>query len=168
MRKLQSLVSAIILFCMILCLCTSCSLSQTDAQIIEKAVLKLKETPEFEDKEILNINKPVLAQWYQITSKIMIIPLDDEDNWILDDYIILTFDGQLNYDLYGKGGAKSDYVEKFMEQINEKRLNGFILNNFIQNDLIVTLEFSDNSKVVFDRYYKEIEENLKEYRNLLK
>ena len=62
--------------------------------------------------------------------------------------------------LYGKGGTKSDYVEEFMKQINKKREDNVYLHNFIQKGLVMTLEFSDGDIIVFNRYYKEIEENL--------
>jgi len=130
--------------------------------------MMLKET-RYADKEILNINKPVLAQWFPSNASVMmIIPLNDDEKWILDEYISLHFDGPPDYDLYGRGGIKSCFVEIFMEQINEKRFNGIFLNNFIQKDLIITLEFSDGSKIVFDRYYKEIEENLDKFYEMFK
>ena len=97
-------------------------------------------------------------------SSMMIIPLDDKGEWLLDDYIeknsSLIFDGPPDYDKYGETGSKAYFVEEFMEQINEKRLNGVVPNNFIQKDLIVRLEFADGSKVVFDRYYTELEQFL--------
>ena len=38
-------------------------------------------------------------------------------------------------------------------------MHNVILKNYWQKDLIITLEYIDGSEVVFDRYYKEIEEN---------
>jgi len=129
----------------------------TDAQLLEDFIIKVKETYEYADREILEIK---FAQWHPIGSSMMIIPLDDEGEWILDDYIGLTFNGPPTYDMYGKEGLKAEMVEKFIEQINDKHFEGVVLNSFIQKDLIITLEFSDGSLIIFDRYYKEIEENL--------
>jgi len=47
-----------------------------------------------------------------------------------------------------------------MKQINKKREDNVYLHNFIQKGLVMTLEFSDGDIIVFNRYYKEIEENL--------
>ena len=171
MKKLRLLIFLIIISCISL-LTTSCYLFQTDAQLIKKIASKVKEKY-FEDKEILNINSPVLVLWAPSGSSIWIIALDDKGNWREDydlGFMSLVFHAPPDYDKYGRGephgmpGPKAHFVEKFIEQANEKRLNGIVLTNFIQRDLIVTLEFSDGSKVIFDRYYKEIEENLDDFR----
>ena len=170
MKRLRFFV-IVIVSCFILCLCTSCStlvkqsnslsadnIDQTNMLLVEKYVLETKELYEHSDREILNINKSVLSRWYPSGSSIMIIPIDDNKDLLLDEYISLVFDGPPNYDSYGKGGPKAYIVEEFMEEINKKSLENVVLNSFIQKDLIITLEFSDGSKVVFDAYYKEIED----------
>ena len=178
MKKLQYLMYV----ALISCLLTSCSTptaqtnpslppndsSQKDMVSMKDVLPIVKEEYGPQDRDIQNINKLVFARWQQVSSSIMIIPLDDKGNWILDDAIGLSFAGPPSYDLYGKGNSKADVVEKFMEQINEKRSNNIVLKNFIQKDLIVTLEFADGSKVVFDGYYKEIEENLNKVREMIK
>ena len=142
----------------------------TDIQILEQYALKLK--GEIPDREIWDINKPVFAQWFPMGCSIMIIPLDYDGKELLDDYFekgladLLHFAGPPHLDTFGKGGINAHFVEKFMEDINEKRLIGVVLKNLIQKDLIVTLEFSDDSIVIFDRIYKEIEENLDKYRDI--
>ena len=157
--------SKILVCCLVILLFAGCNVFSTDSQDIEEFMIKLKEM-RYPDIEILDMNKPVLAQWNQCDACIFIMPLDDEEKGLDESIVELTFDGPPNYDSYGKYGPNGHFVEKFIEQINEKRLNGAVLNSFIQKDLIITLEFSDGSKVVFDRYYKEIEENLDDYRKM--
>jgi len=161
MKKLRFLISIIIISCISL-LSISCCMFQTDAKLIKKFVLKLKEErSDSIDVEILNINMPVLARWNFCGCEMLIIALDAKGDWSENnEFISLTLDGTPNYDQYGKSGTKAHFVEQFMEQINEKYLNGIVLNNYIQKDLIITLEFSDGSKVIFDGFYKGIEENL--------
>ena len=140
---------------------------QADAQLVEKIASKLKEEREdFRDREILNINRPVSVLWTFSGSGILIIALDDKGDFSEEhDFIDLgSFDGPPDYDKYGRFGSQAHFAEQFIEQANGKRLNGLFLTNFIQKDLIVTLEFSDGSKVIFDRYYKNIEENLDRFR----
>jgi hypothetical protein len=135
--------------------------NQTDTQRIESIVSKLKESQGFHD-EFLNINKLVSAQWYPINSSMMIIPLNDNGDYITDEFITKSF-AMPFYDNYGMNGSESFWVEEFMTQVNKKTLYNVTLDNFVQKDLVITLEFSDGSKVIFDRYYKEIEENLELY-----
>ena len=71
----------------------------------------------------------------------------------------MSFVSPLSYELYGKGDPKANFVEEFINLINQKHLDVEILMKFIQKDLIITLKYSDGSEVVFDRYYREIEEN---------
>ena len=181
MKKLQSIVSILLLCYIILCLCSSCSsptaqgnsllhdnaVDTIDSQEIAEFVMKLKERNEFLDREILNIDKLVFTQWHPMGSSIMIIPLNDKGEWLLDEYVDLAFDGSPNYDSYGKDGENAVFVEVFMADINKKQQYGVTLTNFIQKDLVVSLEFSDNSTIVFDRYYKELEENLEVFRKEL-
>jgi len=139
---------------------------QTDAQIIKKAILVLKEQL-FRDREILNINMRVKAQWHQNGASIVILPLDNNGVWFQDGlvyYIGMRFDGPPEYDLYARGGCRSYIVENFMEQINKKNSDSTSLINFIQKDLIITLEYADGSKVIFDAYYTDIGKNLPFWR----
>jgi|GEM_PF-3870339 len=136
----------------------------TKDDLKEKYIAKMKNSPLFSDRELL-INKPVFAQWHQLGASLMIIPLDDNGEWLLDEYIDLSlnldFNAPPNYDSYGKNGSNSHFVEDLIEQINEKHSNGDVLKSFIRKDLIITLEFSDDSTIVFDRYYKEVESMFK-------
>jgi len=134
---------------------------------VDEIVSELKKRHALNDREILNINKHVFAQWYPMGSSMMIIPLGDDEEWLLDDYISLHFDGPPNYDSYGKGGKNSGFVEIFLHDVNKKYSDNIFLKNFLQHDLIVSLEFSDDSVVVFDRFYMEIEENLIDFHNIL-
>jgi len=115
----------------------------------------LKINANYSDYAIMGIDKPVHAQWHPNGVSIMIIPLDDDENWILEDYINLQFDGPPNFDTYAKDGINAGYVEEFIDMINDKKANGIILNNYIIKDLIIYLEFSNGSIVTFDRLYKE-------------
>ena len=162
MKKLQFL---IIIICISL-LNTSCCVFQTDAQLIEKFALKVKETSII-DREILNINRPVRLFWCPTCGyDILIYALDDKGGFSKDhDHIYFSFHPPF-YEDYTRGGSKAHFGEQFIEQANKKRFNGLALTNFIVKDLIVTLEFSDGSKVIFDRYYKEIEENLDAFRKV--
>ena len=97
-----------------------------------------------------------------------IIPLVDDENEPLNFIIDIPFQSPPNFDSYGRGGPNSHFVEEFMEQINRKHLEGVVLNNFIQRDLIITLEFSDGSEVVFDRFYMEVRENLDDFLRVIR
>jgi len=136
----------------------------TDAEIIERAVSILKED-NFMDKKILNINRLVRAEWSSsaLGCECMHIVLLNNIGELEDstkfEYINLEFETP-PYDAYGRYGTKTHIVEKFIEQINKKFLKRIPLMNFIQKDLIVTLEFADSDKVIFDAYYNDIKESL--------
>ena len=164
MIKLKPLIT-IIAIVGITFLCASCFAPQTEEQIIENTVLRFRERGYgIPNREILDINEPVRAIWHQHGGSMNIIPLVDDENAPLDFIIGIPFQSPPNFDSYGRGGPNSHFVETFMEQINEKHLEGIVLNSFIQQDLIITLEFSDGSKVIFDRFYAEIRENLDDFR----
>jgi hypothetical protein len=118
----------------------------------------------FKDTVILNINRPVRAQWFPgACSCVMIILLDDkgelEENAEVESIELLLEDIQgPDYASYGPVGSKSHITEKFMEQINKKHSNIIPLISFIRKDLIVTLEFADGDKVVFEGYYNEMKD----------
>ena len=196
MRRQKVQIATIILACVIMCLYASCSASEKHGNALlpddnsdqaenqpidsdrekdglkEAIVLKIKDIDEFRDKELSAINKPVLAVWFQSGCHVMIIPVDDKGGYLLEDYFSLDMNLDFHYpggyDAYYRYGAKADiYVEKFIENVNEKHENGTILKKFIRRDLVVTLEYSDGSEIIFDRYYKEIEENMDDFREVL-
>ena len=163
----------LIVLTLMLFLCSACSspaekeiqpspsaTADTSSQLAENVVSKLKERPEFSDNEVLNINKRTFAQRHPMNG-VMIIPLDDEGKSDLAFYIEhsmhLSFDGPPHFDMFGKeDGLYFSDVENFIAETNAKYINGVVLNNFIMKDLVLTLEFSDGSKVVFDKYYADI------------
>ncbi|MDR2728814.1 MAG: hypothetical protein LBB56_06755 [Chitinispirillales bacterium] len=165
MQKLRFIISVFVIACIGFGVSYGNDVHQTDGKIIEKAMLELKKEQAFRDRAILNINKLVKAQWPSNVACIcMLIVLLDDKGELEEDtevkFIDLLFDGPPDYDFYGDGGPKSRIVEKFMTQINKKRSKRIPLINFIQKDLIVTLEFADGDKVIFDGYYNSIKENL--------
>jgi len=157
----------ILLFLVIIAICANLSDNWKEFGQIKNIIMQIKEIHPYQDREVLDINRPVEARWHPKGVHVMIIPLDEEGDWIVDDYLdlslILSFDGTPTYDNYSINGSKANYVEKFIDEVNEKHLNNIDLKDFIQKDLIVTLNFSDDSQIVFDRYYKEIEENIEIY-----
>lgn len=163
MQKLHIILPVFVIICISLGVSYGNDAYQKDARIIENAILELKKQYAFQDREILNIKKYVKAQWHPNGAHIFIILLNDRGKRKKDeslDLIELSFDGPPGYDFYWRGGSKSHTVEKFIKQINEKHSNSTLLINFIQKDLIVTLEFADGDKVVFAEYYNDIKENL--------
>ena len=136
------------------------TVTMTKEQELEFYLSKTKDIYGFSDREIYEINKPVFATWIAPSSYIAIFPLDDMGEWIVDERICLYFIGVVYYETYGEYGVNAHYVNKFMKEINELCANGVLLNSFVMKDLIVTLEFSNENKLVFDRYYVELENNL--------
>jgi hypothetical protein len=140
---------------------------QTEDQIIEKAIIAIKRGV-LPDMEILNINRPVMIQWVNCACGgcVWIAPLDDKGEWGEDEEAYESITLQFTdspytpaYERYSMRGPKSQIVEKFMEQVNKKHSQKIPLINFIQKDLIVTLEFADGDKVVLDAYYEGIKED---------
>jgi len=138
----------------------------TKEQKLETYLLETKSIHGFSDREIYEINKPVFATWGGCSCHIAIFPLDDMGEWIVEEGLKLAFIGVYYYEHYGEYGIKAHYVEKFMKEINELCANGALLNSFVMKDLIVTMEFSDGSKLVFDRYYVELVNHLDDYPNI--
>jgi hypothetical protein len=151
MQKMHLMVSIFILIYVCSGVSYGDDIHQTDAQIVEEMILKIKKLGMYEDREQLNINKIVKAQWSNSAS-VVIAPLDT--NAVYEKYVYLIF--HYIYESYGRGGRKSCIIEEFMEQINKKRSKRIPLINFIQKDLVATFEYADGDKVVFDAYYNEI------------
>jgi len=142
---------------------------RTDAQIIENAVMQLKR--DYPDDEILNIYRRVEATWcHACACACVFIILSDDDGKLKKDEgveIIKELAFMPPYESYAHGGTKSYRVERFITRVNEMQSNGIPLINIIQKDLILTLEFADGTKVVFDEYYKDIKENISFWRRNL-
>ena len=144
--------------------------SLTDAQFIEKALPALTRGS-YSDMEVLNINK--FLKIYQLPCacggcvKVIISDASGErDNNDAYKNMGMSFGGE-PYNEYSHHGSKSYAVEEFIEQTDDKREDGILLKNFIRKDRIITLEYADGSKVVFDVFYKGITENLDYWRKRL-
>ena len=154
MQKLLLVVSVFLIVCIYSGASYGNDVRQTDVQISEELMLRMKKLHMYEDRETLNINRLVKAVWHQNGASIVIITLDDKGNSddADKDFIYLWFHHY--HEGYGYGGRKSHIGEKFIKQINNKLSKGVPLINFIQKDLIVTLEYADGDTVVFDAYIK--------------
>jgi hypothetical protein len=136
------------------------SVGLSDKQVIEKAVLLLRHY----DTTVLDINRLMTAKWHQNGGYAVIYSLEDDESKPIDVYIVLSFTDPPPYESYTQGGPDSRIVERFMAQINKKLSNNIPLINFIRKDLIVTLEYADGSKIIFDAYYTDIRKSLPFWR----
>jgi len=138
---------------------------KSDAELVEEIVSKVKEKIGLHDWKMLDIGMPVEACWSPMGSGAFVALLDGNGDWSEEHSFIklVSFQGTYEYELLGRGSEKAYYFEEFMEQVNKKSPENIALNNIIQKDLIITFEFSDGSEIVFDRFYKEIEENISEF-----
>ena len=107
------------------------------------------------DRIIENIGFLVKAEWSQSGEEVIISYLNDNAIYENGDRISLPFTGEI-YGKYAKGNSNAYEVEAIIEQINLGVSNAKPLMRFEIKDLIITLDFSNGHKVIFDSYYEEL------------